>query len=63
MVAKLLFPALRGKWISELERTPAKPGLRKEILSWKTKMVMMVMIIMETPQRKSISKEAQLNLC
>lgn len=60
VVAKLLFPVLRGKWISELERTPGQPGLHKEILSLKTKMVMMMM---ENPQRESISKEAQLYTC
>lgn len=62
MVAKLLFPVLRGKWISELERTPGQPELHKEILSQKTKMVMMMMM-MENPQRESISKEAQLYTC
>lgn len=44
---------------SLLERTPGQPGLHKEILSQKTKMVM-VMMIMENLQRKSICKEAQL---
>lgn len=63
MVAKFLFPVLRGKWISELERTLGQPGLHEEILSQKIKMVMMMMMMMENPQRENISKEAQLYIC
>lgn len=62
MVAKLVFPALRGKWISELGRTPGQPGLHKEILSQETEMVVMTMIVENAP-RKRISEEAQLNIC